>query len=178
MGKTKKQQSSGKRNGLSWIYRKKIKQRKSKNITEAGEINVKLQNSAARIVVRNLSFKVSEEDISKIYEKYGEIQEIFLPRQENGTLLGYGFIEFKRMQDASKAIFNTNKKEFFGRIITSAWAIENSKLYEKIRNISEINDKNTNPASFSSKQSSDITNQNKSLNLPQINVPRRKKKKR
>lgn len=49
-----------------------------------------------------------------MYEKYGEIQEIILPCQSNPSLIGYAFIEFKRMQDASKAIFNTNKKEFFG----------------------------------------------------------------
>lgn len=49
-----------------------------------------------------------------MYEKYGEIQEIILPCRSNPSLIGYAFIEFKRIQDASKAIFNTNKKEFFG----------------------------------------------------------------
>lgn len=163
MGKTKKQQSNGKQNGVSWIYRKKMRLRKTKNETQDKETNVKLQNSETKIVVRNLSFKVTEEDIRKLYEKFGEIQEIILPRQPNGTLFGYGFIEFKRMQDASKAIFNTNKKEFFGRTIISTWAIENSKFCEKVKAISETNDKNKNPLPSINKKVQDKLKENGTL---------------
>ncbi|KAK2580318.1 hypothetical protein KPH14_012555 [Odynerus spinipes] len=178
MGKTKERHGNSTKKGLSWIYRKKVKLRRAKNVTHDKESNAKLQNSMTRIVVRNLSFKVNEEDVRKIYEKYGEIQEIVLPRQKNGTLFGYAFIEFKRMQDASKAIFNTNKKEFFGRTITSAWAIENSKLCEKVKNISETDNKNKNPVSSSNKSNLDIKTQDKSSSLQETDIPKRKKKKR
>lgn len=50
----------------------------------------------------------------KFYTPFGEIKEINLLKRPNGKLVGCGFIQFKRMEDASKAIFNTNKKEFLG----------------------------------------------------------------
>lgn len=50
----------------------------------------------------------------EFYASYGEIKEINLLKRPDGNLVGCGFIQFKRVEDASKAIFNTNKKEFLG----------------------------------------------------------------
>lgn len=50
----------------------------------------------------------------KFYKPFGEIEEINLLKHPDGKLVGCGFVQFKRVEDASKAIFNTNKKEFFG----------------------------------------------------------------
>lgn len=50
----------------------------------------------------------------KFYEPFGKIKEINLLRHQDGKLVGCGFIQFEHMEDASKAIFNTNKKEFYG----------------------------------------------------------------
>ncbi|XP_032684594.1 RNA-binding protein 28 isoform X2 [Odontomachus brunneus] len=91
-----------------------------------------MDDESARIIVRNLHFKVTDEDVKKLYEPFGKIKEINLLRNSNGKLVGYGFIQFTRMEDASKAIFNTNKKEFLGRIINSDWAISKSKFYKKL----------------------------------------------
>ncbi|KAL2743931.1 multiple RNA-binding domain-containing protein 1-like isoform X2 [Vespula maculifrons] len=175
MDKTKQRQSNNK-NGLSWIYRKKAKLRRAKDITQNEHADTKLNDSATRIVVRNLPFKVKEEDIKWLYEKYGEIKEIILPCQSNLSLIGYAFIEFKRMQDASKAIFNTNKKEFFGRIITSGWVVANSKLYKKMKNISEINNKNKSSVPSSKKQNTDVGKEYKSLTLQETDIPKHKKR--
>lgn len=50
----------------------------------------------------------------RFYEPYGEIKEINLLKRSDGNPMGCGFIHFKRVEEASKAIFNTNKKEFLG----------------------------------------------------------------
>lgn len=50
----------------------------------------------------------------RFYQPFGEIREINLPKRSDGSLVGCGFIGFKRMEDASKAIFNTDRKEFLG----------------------------------------------------------------
>ncbi|CAL1689512.1 unnamed protein product [Lasius platythorax] len=117
----------GQRNGKSWIYRQKIKLKKINNTDSADENG---QNS--RIVVRNLSFKVTEKDVKRFFEPFGEITEINLLKRPDGNLVGCGFIRFKHVEDASKAIFNTNKKEFLGRTISSDWAIPKSKFCEKL----------------------------------------------
>jgi len=52
--------------------------------------------------------------VRRFYEPFGEIREINLLKRPDGNPVGCGFICFKRVEDASKAIFNTNKKEFLG----------------------------------------------------------------
>ena len=60
--------------------------------------------------------QVTEADVRQLYEPFGEIEEINLLRRPDGKPVGCGFVQFKRVVDASKAIFNTNKKEFLGKI--------------------------------------------------------------
>ncbi|KAL0117999.1 hypothetical protein PUN28_008993 [Cardiocondyla obscurior] len=123
---------------LSWMYRKKAKLRRAKT-SEAKVIDTANENGQnSRIIVRNLPFKATERDIRKLYEPFGEIREINLLKRPDGNPVGCGFISFKRIEDASKAIFNTNKKEFLGRNISSNWALSKSKFCEKLdKNLAE-----------------------------------------
>ncbi|KAI4490332.1 hypothetical protein M0802_010709 [Mischocyttarus mexicanus] len=174
MDRTKKQRNYNKKK-LSWIYRKKIKLKRAENATQNDNKDKKLNNTDTRIAVRNLPFEVKEEEIRKLYGKYGEIVKIILHSQ---TLAGCALIDFKRIQDASKAIFNTNKKEFFGRTITCGWVVENSKLDKRSKDISETDNK-TKPSNSSIKRKS--TNQEKeheSLTSTENNKPKRFKRKR
>ncbi|XP_046748150.1 RNA-binding protein 28 [Diprion similis] len=125
----------GREKKLSWAYRNKKRILKNKRVEEAPEdtTNVQVQNKKARIVLRNLPFKVTEDDIKKHYAPYGEIEEINLLRHPGGKLVGCGFVQFKKVEQASKAIFNTNKKELLGRIIASDWAIPKYKFAEGIK---------------------------------------------
>lgn len=70
-------------------------------------------------------FQVTEEDVKRFYQPYGEIKEINLLRHSDGKLVGCGFVQFKHVEDASKAIFNTNKKEFFGNYTKFFFSIFN-----------------------------------------------------
>lgn len=58
--------------------------------------------------------QATEKDVKRLYEPFGEIREVNLLKRPDGNPVGCGFICFKRVEDASKAIFNTNKKEFLG----------------------------------------------------------------
>lgn len=129
--KTSKSEKRGDRKKLSWIYRKK---KKAQSVTQTtnNTDNTYSQNKNGRIIVRNLPFKATEEDIRRLYEPFGTIEEINLLRHPDGKLVGCGFIQFQRPQDAARAIFNTNKKEFLGRAINSSWAIPKSKFCEKL----------------------------------------------
>ncbi|KAL6426036.1 hypothetical protein ACFW04_008962 [Cataglyphis niger] len=122
----------GQRNGKSWIYRQKIKSKRSNNNQDGNRDNAEENGQNSRIIVRNLPFKVTEEDIKRFYKPFGEITEINLLKRSDGNLVGCGFIRFKCIEDASKAIFNTNKKEFLGRTINCDWAISKSKFREKL----------------------------------------------
>ncbi|XP_014477465.1 PREDICTED: RNA-binding protein 28 isoform X2 [Dinoponera quadriceps] len=125
--------SSGQKK-LSWTYRRKVKLGRIQKSEISGNngVNTSVDDKSARIIVRNLPFKVTDKDVRKFYEPFGEIKEINLLKHPNGKLVGCGFIQFKHVEDASKAIFNTNKKDFLGRIINSDWAISKSKFCKKL----------------------------------------------
>ncbi|XP_066591352.1 RNA-binding protein 28 [Prorops nasuta] len=139
---SKKEQAQLKRKKLSWIYKKK-KFEKAKLLEKTLNSNSS-SNKNARIVLRNLSFKVKEDDISKLYQPYGQIEEVNLLRHPDGTSMGCCFVQFKEVPDASKAIYNTNKKEFFGRAIIADWAIPKSKFVQKLQQVNSSEGQSTN----------------------------------
>lgn len=42
----------------------------------------------SRLIVRNLSFKCSEEDIQEVFEKFGPVLRVDIPKKENGYMRG------------------------------------------------------------------------------------------
>lgn len=69
----------------------------------------------AKIIVRNLPFKnLSEKTLEDIFKEYGEIEEIKLLRKDDGKFVGCGFIQFKTVSSAAKAIYFANRREING----------------------------------------------------------------
>ncbi|KYN22776.1 PREDICTED: RNA-binding protein 28 [Trachymyrmex cornetzi] len=176
MGKPSYGQRREKGKTLSWMYRKKAKLRRAKSsevkVTDTAIINE--QNS--RIIVKNLSFKATEEDVRRFYEPFGEIKEINFMKRPDGNPVGC-FIDFKRVEDASKAIFNTNKKEFLGRNINSSWAISKLKFSEKLEKSLTENqeiDKDEGSSQDTQKENDDSNNTQKKITNEKNNLRKQK----
>ncbi|CAG0889608.1 unnamed protein product, partial [Cyprideis torosa] len=92
-------------------------------------------NKKARLVVRNLPFSASEAEFRKHFAKHGNVLEAHLLLMPDGRKKGVGFIQFKNMVDAAKAIKETNAKPFKGRPIAVDWALPRSE-FEKQRQAS------------------------------------------
>lgn len=90
----------------------------------------------ARIILRNVSYKATEEEITEHFKKYGEIKECNLLKRVDGKLVGCAFIQFTKVNDAAKAIHHENAKEFLGRPVVIDWAV-NRKKYEQHLNQSK-----------------------------------------
>ncbi|XP_077299400.1 RNA-binding protein 28 [Arctopsyche grandis] len=86
----------------------------------------------ARLIVRNISFKATEETLKKHFEPFGEISEVTLLKKPNGYLVGCGFVQFKTVHMATKAILETNAKPYLGRAIHVDWAIAKNKYMSHI----------------------------------------------
>ncbi len=54
---------------------------------ENKSVSAKTLNKS-RVLVRNISFKCDEEDIKEVFEKFGDIQNVHIPRKQNGYMLG------------------------------------------------------------------------------------------
>jgi len=70
------------------------------------------------IYAGNLSFDVSEDDLRKTFEEFGEVTEVRLIMDKfSGKSKGFGFIEMPSKEEAEKAIAEMNGKDFNGRAI-------------------------------------------------------------
>lgn len=70
-----------------------------------------------KLFIGNLSFKLAEDDIRELFEKFGSITEIAIPtNRETGRPRGFAFITFEG-EDAAKAALQLDGQEVDGRKI-------------------------------------------------------------
>nr|KAF6419285.1 RNA binding motif protein 28 [Rousettus aegyptiacus] len=74
----------------------------------------KAADKKARLIIRNLSFKCSEDDLKTIFAQYGAVLEVNIPRKPDGKMRGFAFIQFKNLLEAGKALKSMNMKEIKG----------------------------------------------------------------
>ena len=77
--------------------------------------------------MRNLPFKIKEEQLKKDFEKHGEITEMNLLKKPDGKLVGCCFIQFKEYKDACQAIQDLNGKKMLGRAVTVDFAVSKDR---------------------------------------------------
>ncbi|XP_029992528.1 RNA-binding protein 28 [Sphaeramia orbicularis] len=82
----------------------------------------------ARLIIRNLSFKCSEDDLKEVFAKFGTILEAKIPLKPDGKKRGFAFVQFKNVSEASKALTATNLKEIKGRQVAVDWAVAKDKF--------------------------------------------------
>ncbi|XP_043205263.1 RNA-binding protein 28-like [Amphibalanus amphitrite] len=84
-------------------------------------------NKKGRLIVRNLSFKVTDDSFRKHFASVGPVTEVKLLKKSNGLLVGCGFVQFKHEKHAQEAIKKYNTKPFLGRPIVIDWAVDKTR---------------------------------------------------
>lgn len=70
------------------------------------------------IYVGNLSFEVSEDDLTATFAEYGPVKRVQLPTdRETGRKRGFGFVEMENDSDEQKAIDELDGAEWMGRAL-------------------------------------------------------------
>ena len=70
------------------------------------------------IYVGNLSYEVTEEDLQKAFEAFGQVESVKIIKDNyTGKSKGFGFVEMSNNADAQSAIDALNDKEIKGRSI-------------------------------------------------------------
>ncbi|KAL1835742.1 hypothetical protein VTJ49DRAFT_6147 [Mycothermus thermophilus] len=69
-----------------------------------------------RLFLRNLSYKVTEDDIRDHFNKFGALEEVNVPLDSKGQAKGFAMIRYEQ-PDAAVAAFQTDGSVFQGRII-------------------------------------------------------------
>lgn len=70
------------------------------------------------IFIANLSFKVENEDLSQIFEEYGQVKSAVVIKDKfTGRSKGFGFVEMESEEEAKRAIEELNGAQFDGKEI-------------------------------------------------------------
>lgn len=68
------------------------------------------------IYVGNLSYEVTQEDLSAVFSEYGSVKRVQLPTdRETGRLRGFGFVEMATEAEEDAAIEALDGAEWMGR---------------------------------------------------------------
>src|ERR671932_798047 len=68
------------------------------------------------VYVGNLSYEVTEEDLTEIFAEYGAVKRVQLPKdRETGRLRGFAFVEMGTEAEETAAIDALDGAEWMGR---------------------------------------------------------------
>ena len=69
-----------------------------------------------KIYVGSLSYKVTEEDLKKEFESFGQVESVNIIKDRySGESRGFGFVEMPNKDEAQPAIEGLNGRELKGR---------------------------------------------------------------
>ncbi|XP_035654365.1 RNA-binding protein 28 isoform X2 [Oncorhynchus keta] len=95
---------------------------------QKSEGGLKKNRRKARLIIRNLSFKCSNEDLKQTFAKFGTVLEANIPLKPDGKMRGFAFVQFKNVLEAGKALNAMNLKEIKGRQVAVDWAVAKDKF--------------------------------------------------
>ena len=91
-------------------------------------------NRPPRLIIRNLPWSIkSEEDLEKIFQSFGKVTRITLPRKGPGELRGFGFVTLRGKKNAENAVSKVNGKTIDGRVLAVDWAVEKATWEEQMK---------------------------------------------
>ncbi|CAH3166056.1 unnamed protein product [Porites evermanni] len=93
-----------------------------------------LAPSKSTVYVGNLPYSLTNNDLHKIFEKYGKVVKVTILRdKDTRESKGVAFVLFLDRQMAHKAVTAINRKQMFGRTIKCCIANDNGRATEFIR---------------------------------------------
>ncbi|KAL7749651.1 RNA recognition motif-containing protein [Sorochytrium milnesiophthora] len=81
--------------------------------------------SINRLIVRNLSFKCRQQDLTAAFSKFGKVADVVIPRkwEPNGPFRGFAIVHFTKRAHAEKAMQAINGTELAGRPVAVDWCV-------------------------------------------------------
>lgn len=93
-----------------------------------------LAPSKSTVYVGNLPYSLTNNDLHKIFEKYGRVVKVTVKKDKvTRKSQGVAFVLFLKKEDAQTCARSLNGQEMFGRRLKSSIAIDNGRSTEFIR---------------------------------------------
>ncbi|MCO5595006.1 hypothetical protein L7F22_049043 [Adiantum nelumboides] len=75
------------------------------------------------LLVLNISFRTSADDLYPLFDRYGKVVDIFIPRdRRTGDSRGFAFVRYKHSHEAQKAVERIDGRNIDGRNISVQFA--------------------------------------------------------
>lgn len=116
------------------MEKKKIKRNKSKKLK-------KLMKK--RLIIRNLSFQVTEEKLKEIFSKFGEVLEVNIPLNKDGKKRGFAFLRYKDTKSQLEAMKSLNFQKIEGRPIAIDFAVDKTTYQSRMSQSGIVSKKDT-----------------------------------
>uniref|UniRef100_A0A182WDX7 RRM domain-containing protein n=1 Tax=Anopheles minimus TaxID=112268 RepID=A0A182WDX7_9DIPT len=95
-----------------------------------------------RIIVRNLSYKITEDMLRGEFERFGNIEEVNILKREDGRMVGCAFLQFSQREESDQAIQEMDGQILQGRKVEVHYAKDKADYSrikrEKIKEEDEI----------------------------------------
>lgn len=67
-----------------------------------------LREKSSKIMVRNIPFEAKTREVQELFQVFGELKYVRLPKKIDGTHRGFGFVDFVTINDAQVGYFITH----------------------------------------------------------------------
>ena len=91
---------------------------------------------SAKLLVRNLPFQASQKEIKELFQTFGQLKTVRVPKKFDGHHRGFAFVEFVSKAEASKAKNALHATHLYGRHLVLEYAEEERSveaMREKLR---------------------------------------------
>lgn len=95
---------------------------------------------ARRLYVGNLHSSITEADLRRVFEAFGQVELVQMPLDDIGHCKGFGFVQFARLEDAKNAQSLNSQLEIGGRTIKVSAVTDQSGMQEFGGNTGDIDD--------------------------------------
>ena len=106
--------------------------RKRENEVNDYEYENELTHDNTKLLVKNLAFEATKDELRKLFKVYGQVKTVRLPLKLDGSHRGFAFVEFLSHDEAMKAFKELQNTHFYGRKIVIEWA-EKESTVESLR---------------------------------------------
>jgi multiple RNA-binding domain-containing protein 1 len=102
--------------------------------SESGASDASAGKGSSKIIVRNVAFQATVEELRSLFAAYGTLKRVRIPKKMGGAHRGFAFVEYSSAQEAAAAMTALEKTHFYGRHLILEWA----KADEEVGNLSEL----------------------------------------
>mmetsp|Transcript_247 Transcript_247/g.254 ORF Transcript_247/g.254 Transcript_247/m.254 type:complete len:341 (-) Transcript_247:27-1049(-) len=86
------------------------------------EEEVKESDNRIKLLVKNLAFEATKEELKNLFQNFGEVKNVRIPSKAQGTHRGFAFVEFLTHDDAENAMTSLQNTHLYGRRLVLEWA--------------------------------------------------------